>query len=109
MTIPRPPPGRRGRPPATIDGVPSPSDHDRWTAVDGYLADLLLAPDAALDATLAASDAAGLPSHGVSALQGRLLELLARVQGARTILELGTLGGYSTIWLAPALPPAAGW
>ena len=61
-------------------------------------------PDAALEATLASSAAAGLPAHEVAPNQGRLLELLARVRGARTILELGTLGGYSTIWLARALP-----
>ena len=85
--------------------MPAPSDQDRWTAVDRYLADRLLEPDAALDAALAASAAAGLPAHGVSPTQGRLLELLARIQGARTILELGTLGAYSTIWLARALPP----
>jgi predicted O-methyltransferase YrrM len=85
--------------------VTAPSDQDRWTAVDRYLADRLLEPDAALDAALKASGAAGLPEHGVSPTQGRLLELLARIQGARTILELGTLGAYSTIWLAGALPP----
>jgi predicted O-methyltransferase YrrM len=76
---------------------------DRWTAVDRYLADRLLEPDTALDAALAASAAAGLPAHGVSPSQGRLLELLVRVQGARAILELGTLGGYSTIWLGRGL------
>jgi predicted O-methyltransferase YrrM len=85
--------------------VHGPSDQERWTAVDRYLADRLLEPDAALDAALDASAAAGLPAHGVSPTQGRLLELLARIQGARTILELGTLGAYSTIWLARALPP----
>jgi predicted O-methyltransferase YrrM len=85
--------------------VPAPSDQDRWTAVDRYLADRLLEPDAALDGALEASAAAGLPAAGVSPTQGRLLELLARIQGARTILELGTLGAYSTIWLARALAP----
>jgi len=85
--------------------VPAPSAQDRWTAVDRYLAERLLEPDAALDAALEASTAAGLPPAGVSPTQGRLLELLARIQGARTILELGTLGAYSTIWLARALPP----
>jgi predicted O-methyltransferase YrrM len=85
--------------------VHGPPDQERWTAVDRYLADRLLEPDAALDAALDASAAAGLPAHGVSPTQGRLLELLARIQGARTILELGTLGAYSTIWLARALPP----
>ena len=85
--------------------MPAPSDQDRWTAVDRYLADRLLEPDGALDAALEAGAAAGLPAHGVSPTQGRLLELLARIQGARTILELGTLGAYSTMWLARALPP----
>jgi predicted O-methyltransferase YrrM len=85
--------------------VTAASDPDRWTAVDRYLADRLLAPDAMLDQALEASAAAGLPAHGVSRTQGALLELLARIQGARTILELGTLGAYSTIWLARALPP----
>ena len=85
--------------------MPAPSDQDRWTAVDRYLADRLLGPDAALDAALAASAAAGLPAHAVSPTQGRLLEMLARIQGARAILELGTLGAYSTIWLARALAP----
>jgi predicted O-methyltransferase YrrM len=78
---------------------------EQWVAVDRYVGDLLLAPDPSLDAALQASDAAGLPSIAVSPPQGKLLHLLARVQGARTILELGTLGGYSTIWLARALPP----
>ena len=84
--------------------VPAPSDQDRWTAVDRYLADRLLEPDDALDQALEASTAAGLPPAGVTPTQGRLLELLARIQGARTILELGTLGAYSAIWLARALP-----
>jgi predicted O-methyltransferase YrrM len=85
--------------------VPLSPDQDRWTAVDRYLADRLLAPDAARDAALEASAAAGLPAAAVSPTQGRLLELLARIQGARTILELGTLGGYSTIWLGRGLAP----
>jgi predicted O-methyltransferase YrrM len=85
--------------------VPRTPDQDRWTAVDRYLADRLLEPDVALEAALAASAAAGLPAHGVPPTQGRLLELLARVQGARTILEVGTLGGYSTIWLGRGLAP----
>ena len=74
-------------------------------AVDAFLADRLLPPDAALDDLLAASVGAGLPPHDVSPLQGRLLELLARALQARRILEVGTLGGYSTLWLARALPP----
>jgi predicted O-methyltransferase YrrM len=85
--------------------VPPTPDHDRWTAVDHYLANHLLKPDAVLNDALEASATAGLPAHGVSPLQGRLLELLARMQGARAILELGTLGGYSTIWLGRALAP----
>lgn len=84
--------------------MPASADRDRWTAVDRYLADRLLEPDAALDAALAAGAGAGLPAADVSPTQGRLLELLARIQGARTILELGTLAGYSTICLARALP-----
>jgi predicted O-methyltransferase YrrM len=76
-----------------------------WTAVDRFLTDLLVPPDPALDAALRDSDAAGLPAISVSPNQGKLLQLLARALGARTILEVGTLGGYSTIWLARALPP----
>jgi predicted O-methyltransferase YrrM len=79
--------------------------HERWTAIDRYITDHLVPADPALEAALQASDAAGLPPIAVTPNQGKLLELLARVQGARTILELGTLGGYSTIWLARALPP----
>jgi predicted O-methyltransferase YrrM len=77
---------------------------DQWSAVDRYITDLFLAPDPALEAALASSAAAGLPAISVSPTQGKLLHLLARAQGARRILELGTLGGYSTIWLARALP-----
>jgi predicted O-methyltransferase YrrM len=80
----------------------TPSD---WTAVDRYLTDLLVGSDAALEATLEANAAAGLPPYDVSPNQGKLLHVLARGQGARRILEIGTLGGYSTIWLARALPP----
>ena len=76
----------------------------QWNAVDNYLAGALLAPDAALDAALADSDAAGLPQIAVAPNQGKLLMLLAQTCGARRILEIGTLGGYSTIWLARALP-----
>lgn len=75
-----------------------------WTAVDGYLTNLVVGDDPVLDAALADSDAAGLPSVAVSPTEGKLLHLLARIRGARTILEIGTLGGYSTIWLARALP-----
>ena len=77
---------------------------DQWTAVDRYVADLLVPHDAALAAALDSSAAAGLPAIAVAPPQGKLLHLLARLQGARTILEIGTLGGYSTIWLARALP-----
>jgi predicted O-methyltransferase YrrM len=76
-----------------------------WTDVDRYISDVLFPPDAALNAALEASQAAGLPSIAVSPAQGALLHLLARSHNARTILEIGTLGGYSTIWLARALPP----
>lgn len=78
---------------------------DLWTAVDGYLTDALVPSDPALDAALEASVAAGLPAIQVAANQGRLLMLLAQLRGARSILEIGTLGGYSTIWLGRALPP----
>ncbi len=77
----------------------------RWTAVDDYITGALHGPDEALDAALAASAAAGLPAIAVSPAQGKLLNLLARMMKARRILEFGTLGGYSTIWLARALPP----
>lgn len=76
----------------------------KWTAVDRYIADLFAPHDPALDAALEASAAAGLPSINVSPAQGKLLMLLARLQGARNILEIGALGGYSAIWLARALP-----
>jgi predicted O-methyltransferase YrrM len=79
--------------------------NETWSAVDDYVAEHLIAEDPVLDAAVAASAAAGLPVGAISASQGKLLELLARVRGARSILELGTLGGYSTIWLARALPP----
>jgi predicted O-methyltransferase YrrM len=76
----------------------------QWTAVDRYITDLLVPPDLALEEALQSSAAAGLPPYNVSPNQGKLLLLLALLQGARTILEIGTLGGYSTIWLARALP-----
>ena len=76
----------------------------QWTAVDRYIEDLLIPADPALDAALEANRAADLPAIDVSPVQGKLLQLLARSQGARRILEIGTLGGYSTIWLARALP-----
>ncbi len=77
---------------------------EQWTAVDRYLSDTLLSPDPSLDAALQASTDAGLPAISVTPNQGKLLHLLALAQGARNILEIGTLGGYSTIWLARALP-----
>lgn len=76
-----------------------------WTAVDHYINGLLVPSDPVLDAALEASRVANLPNIQVSPPQGKLLHLLARLQGARNILEIGTLGGYSTIWLARALPP----
>ena len=80
-------------------------DQDRWNKVDAYFSATLVPSDDALDAALAASDAAGLPAINVAPNQGKLLQLLATIRGARRILEVGTLGGYSTIWLARALPP----
>jgi predicted O-methyltransferase YrrM len=75
-----------------------------WSAVDQYVADTLLKSDDSLESAVKASDEAGLPSIQVSAPQGKFMYLLAKVHGARRILEIGTLGGYSTIWLARALP-----
>ncbi len=75
-----------------------------WQAVDDYIAQKLLGDDAALAAALANNAAQGLPPIDVSATQGKMLFLLAQIAGARRILEIGTLGGYSTIWLARALP-----
>jgi predicted O-methyltransferase YrrM len=79
-------------------------NHEQWTAVDQYITDLLIPADPALEGALAASVAADLPAISVSPAQGKLLMLLAQLQGAQNILEMGTLGGYSTIWLARALP-----
>ncbi|MFI2613835.1 O-methyltransferase [Streptomyces sp. NPDC018584] len=76
----------------------------QWNSVDDYFTGLLAPPDDALAAALRDSDAAGLPRINVAPNQGKLLHLLALTQGARRILEIGTLGGYSTIWLARALP-----
>lgn len=80
-------------------------DQTLWTAVDDYFAALLIPPDPALDAALQATLDAGMPQINVAPNQGKLLHLLALARGARAILEVGTLGGYSTIWLARALPP----
>jgi predicted O-methyltransferase YrrM len=77
----------------------------RWDAVDRYASDLLVRPPETLDAALHAAEAAGLPAISVSAPQGKFLMLLAQSVGARRILEIGTLAGYSAIWLARALPP----
>ncbi len=78
---------------------------DAWIAVDRYLDDLFVPRDSVLEAALEASKEAGLPDIQISPSQGKFLHLLARLHGARKVLELGTLGGYSTIWLARALPP----
>jgi len=76
-----------------------------WTAVDQYIVDHIVPSDAALDEALRASNAGGLPAINVSPAQGKMLMLFAKLAQARAILEIGTLGGYSTIWLARALPP----
>src|SRR5690242_12949290 len=77
---------------------------NEWIAVDEYIASLLVQPDAALNETLQTSAAAGLPAINVSPCHGKMLHILARMNRAQNILEIGTLGGYSTIWLARALP-----
>jgi predicted O-methyltransferase YrrM len=79
-------------------------NQELWTAVDRYITELLVSPDQVLEAALQTSTAAGLPPINVAPNQGKLLQLLATMQGARNILEIGTLGGYSTIWLARARP-----
>lgn len=84
--------------------TPDQASLDRWAAVDRYFSEQLSLSDAALDAAIAANKAAELPAIDVAANQGKLLQLLAKLAGARRILEIGTLGGYSTIWLARALP-----
>jgi len=81
------------------------TQREPWSAVDDYISSTLVPSDDELDAALAASEAAGLPAIQVSAAQGKFLLLLAKILNARSILEVGTLGGYSTIWLARALPP----
>ncbi|MGO9837612.1 MAG: O-methyltransferase [Polyangiaceae bacterium] len=78
---------------------------DQWNAVDRYIISALLPADSALEEALRANAAAGLPAIDVAPNQGKLLHLMAQMLGARSILEIGTLGGYSTIWLARALPP----
>ena len=79
----------------------------QWSAVDEYIS-TLHPTDAVLEEVLRASVEAGLPAISISPTEGRFLSLLARIQRARTILEIGPLGGYSTIWLARALPPGRG-
>src|SRR5947209_4624110 len=79
-------------------------NQEQWTAVDRYISDTVVPSDSALDAALEASAKAELPAIAVTANQGKLLHILARLVGARRVLEIGTLGGYSTIWLARALP-----
>ncbi len=75
-----------------------------WTEVDRYYGDLLAPADEQLEAARVTSEEAGLPAIAVSRLQGKFLEVLVRITGARRVLEIGTLGGYSTIWMARALP-----
>jgi predicted O-methyltransferase YrrM len=75
-----------------------------WTAVDDYIVSSLFSDDPTLNAVLASNRDQGLPAIDVSAAQGKFLSLLARIRGARRVLEIGTLGGYSTIWLARGLP-----
>ena len=79
-------------------------DNPVWAKVDGYFGDLLAPSDDKLDAALSANEKAGLPQIDVTSLQGKFLEFLVRISGARRVLEIGTLGGYSTIWMARALP-----
>lgn len=78
---------------------------ESWVAVEKYIAGHVAPPDSALDAAREANASAGLPAIDVSACEGKFLHLLARLAGARRVLEIGTLGGYSAIWLARALPP----
>jgi predicted O-methyltransferase YrrM len=78
---------------------------ERWASVDRYLVEMLVGSDRTLETAIDAGRAAGLPPHDVSPNEGKLLYLLARVCGARSILEIGSLAGYSAIWLARALPP----
>ena len=79
-------------------------NQEQWTAVEQYISELLVGSDEILEGVLRASVQGGLPPINVSPNEGKLLHLLARIRGARNILEIGTLGGYSTIWLARAVP-----
>jgi predicted O-methyltransferase YrrM len=88
----------------STQGAESAEGLETWAAVDDYFSGHLLQADPALEAALATSEAAGLPAHQVAPNQGKFLHLLARFGRARSVLEIGTLGGYSTIWLARALP-----
>jgi predicted O-methyltransferase YrrM len=96
--------GWRERVARRLTGSSASATQEHWSAVDRYICERLIGEDSVSAGALAASAAGGLPPITVSANQGKLLELLVRVHGARRILELGTLGGYSTIWLARALP-----
>ncbi|WP_433966030.1 O-methyltransferase [Tunturiibacter gelidiferens] len=92
-------------PPATRHYPHLHMNQDLWTSVDRFLTDTLIHPDQALDEAMRANRDAGLPAIDVAPNQGKLLHLVARIHKAKRILEVGTLGGYSTIWLARALPP----
>ena len=83
--------------------MPDPTP-DAWRRVDAYLTDTLVGHDPALEAAVGAQEEAGLPAIEVAPVSGKLLHLLARISGARRVLEIGTLGGYSTIWLARGIP-----
>jgi predicted O-methyltransferase YrrM len=88
-----------------LSGIPNRDRMEQlWSQVDEYFAEHLLPADKVLEETLAVSDAAGLPAIAVTPNQGKLLQLLAQIHGARRILEIGTLAGYSTIWMGRALP-----
>jgi predicted O-methyltransferase YrrM len=80
-------------------------NQELWTDVDGYITDLIVRPDGALTAALETSEREGLPSINIAPNQGKFLQLLVQLRGARRVLEIGTLGGYSAIWLARGLVP----
>lgn len=88
---------------ARVGGMAEPTQRN-WTRVDDYLTETLVGEDAALEAALAAQRDSAMPAIEVSPLAGKLLHLLVRATGARRVLEVGTLGGYSTIWMARAIP-----